>query len=397
MLAAPVMLACAAALAIKLAYPALHTAQTAPLRINGDAAASQTRGVAAPADDAIGAERDGASGAGLLCESGALNISERSLFFDNAAYAVSAEYAVANEGGGPIGAAFAFPYTGGLYWPENVSVTIDGEEYPFDVSVDWQPDGFENIRLDGGGRNGVRNFDEGAGYALYSIKVYRDPAKINLTDKIYIGADFTVDSSKTHIVADGFGYAANAYGAVRVFSLSDGFDAGLERRLYAVGEDISLEMKAYEDDKLTRETGALDIRVERRVIKARDYLLEYSAPYAFAGLNGAAANCNNEAAEAMQAPSPDSDTSHAETVGAGCIYADSDTSHAETVGAGRIYMDSLYRVYAIALDELMDVHYFIPRGSIYAGAETSRQNAIVFMAAIPAKTERIIKISNAGP
>ena len=180
------------------------------------------------------------------------------------------------------------------------------------------------------------NFDAGAKYALYTIRADRTQSEHNRQgefnrqsefirpEKCYVGVDFVVDVSKTQIIADGFGYAANPYGAVRVSSLSDGFDIGLERHLYVLGDDIYPEFKAYEDAELTVETDVVNVEVERRELTAREYLLEFSAPYAL---------------------------------------------HARETQINAYYEEDLFLNYANALDELLKIHYFIPRGELYAKAE----------------------------
>ena len=184
-------------------------------------------------------------------------------------------------------------------------------------------------------------FDESAEYALYTIRVERSDVDVGARDggtgqsgsiiaKAYIGADFTVNASKTRIVADGFGYAANAYGAVRVWSLSDGFDAGLDRHLYLIGQDIDLSFSVYEDADLTKQVDFPAVSVERSSIAPREYLLSFSGPYALA-LNG----------------------------------------HTAGAPAGiNEYADFLYTEYMEALRGLLRVHYFFPRGYIYAEAES---------------------------
>jgi len=196
------------------------------------------------------------------------------------------------------------------------------------------------------------NFDEDAEYALYAVTVERGAGSDagRLTAKAYIMADFTVDVSRTRIVADGFGYAANPYGAVRIWSLSDGFDAGAERRLFVIGDDIQLDIKAYEDDGFTVESGCVSVTAERRLMRARDYLLAYSGPLALAEKRNRA---GPDGAERRQA-----------------------------------FEDALYQAYARALDELLEIHYFLPRGDLYAKAESGAYGAFYSGAGFSDNTEQ---------
>ena len=304
----------------------------------------------------------------------------------------NAVYTYRNDGAETLTAGFAFPYSGGLYRPDGIGVSCDGEDVAFDVVLDWEGSAldWEGSALDWGGSSldwegssldwggaghyaGARGhsvewFDGDAKYALYVVVATRGTQKSERVDRVYIGADFTVDVSKTRIVADGFGYAANPYGAVRIWSLSDGFDTGIERRLFIIGDDIDINIKAFEDADLTTETRAVHIEVERRDITVREYLLAYSAPYAMSLPDGYDPDVN----EGAGSPSaPDLPRSARPT---------------------DVYGESLYRVYARALDELLAVHYFIPRGALFANAETRRNNAVLFEIEFPAGATRTIDI-----
>jgi hypothetical protein len=192
---------------------------------------------------------------------------------------------------------------------------------------------------------------------LYTVKVTRGPTAGGRYEKAYIGGDFTIDVSKTKILADGFGYAANQYGAVRIWSLSDGFDTGLERHLYIIGEDAEIRLKAYEDADLSRESEAVKIYADRSEAVAREYFLAFSAPFAI-----------NK------------------------TYADDYSAGLNAITGAPDYENGMYRAYAKALDGLLDVHYFIPRSLLYAGAETGSANAMIFAVEFPAGATRTIRV-----
>ncbi|MDR3121683.1 MAG: hypothetical protein LBU58_10200, partial [Clostridiales bacterium] len=188
-------------------------------------------------------------------------------------------------------------------------------------------------------------FDESETYSLYTVRADRSAAAGD--QPLYVGADFIVDVSKTRIAADGFGYAANAYGAVRLVSLCDGFDRGVARHIYLVGQDVEIQFKGYEDADLSRETGLVAVEVEKRAVSARDYLLMFSDARALA-------------AKSVGGTPPD------------------------------YYDESLYRVYAEALDGLLAVHYFFSRSEIYARAEQPRLRSLVETIRVPAGASRIV-------
>ena len=255
-----------------------------------------------------------------------------------------------NDGEIPADVGFAYLYEGGLYKPLRGGVVCDGENVAFDVSVNWR--GFNGYSYEG------RNFDGGAAYALYTVKVERNTENYMQLEKVYIGADFTVDVSKTRIIADGFGYAANPYGAIRVWSLSDGFDAGQERHLYIIGEDEEVDIKAYEDADLTRGSDAVNVITERSEATVRKYFLSYSAPYSI-----------NKSLEEANA------------------------ANWQTSITLPVYEDGLYGAYANALDAMLDIHYFIPRNALFSMAETRYLNAMIFNINIPAGSTRTILIN----
>ena len=218
---------------------------------------------------------------------------------------------------------------------------------------------------DGGGQTyeySFENFDADAEYTLYTIRVEREHGDYAHMEKVYVGADFVVDVSKTQIVADGFGYAANQYGAVRVSSLSDGFDIGIERHLYILGDDIKPEFKAYKDPDLIDETDAVTVDAVRRGLTPREYLLEFSALYAL--------HMRDIYTYTRKYISNGIDAEHI-----GAADGDQRESGGDMGPDGRealfdSYVEDLYRSYGDALDELLKIHYFIPRGELYAKAET---------------------------
>lgn len=180
------------------------------------------------------------------------------------------------------------------------------------------------------------NIDMDAAYPLYTIRTVRSGDVATQRRKAYIGAEFIADASRTKIVADGFGYAANAYGAVKLFSLSDGFDSGLDRHLYVIGDDIDLGVSAYDDADLSYATDALSVETERTEITPREYLLMFSGPYRLAEKNA----CN--------------------------IPAD--------IGGLAAYADFLSKGYADTLVKLSADNYFIPRVRIYNETEQIMRN-----------------------
>ena len=356
----------------------------------------------------------------LLGEYNNIIIESATTAYDYSKLEGNAAYSVYNEGDEPANVKFAFPYTGDLYWPVKFRVTCDGGDIGFNPVFGWQgaadgsggeigKNGLSNGRsehygedgaegyggFDNGGfehfdesaadnyGGGFEHFNESAAYTLYTIRVNRSREFPEPAQKAYIGADFIVDVSKTRIVADGFGYAANAYGAVRVWSLSDGFDTGLERHLFIIGDDIELNINAYEDEELTRETDTVSVELERRPLGAREYLLMFSGPLAiYRGDN----NKYGEPAENAEGKNPASAVANqqAYTEAKYLTYAEA---------TRQAYAQSLYQAYAKALDELLEIHYFIPRGELYAKAETRRLNAIIFETDIPAGARRTLNIT----
>ena len=297
-------------------------------------------------------------------------IGYENIAYDNELQTGTATYIVYNPGDAPVSAKLAFPYSSGLYWPSNRKITCDGSDVRFDLSFDWTDSHSGDYK--------VERFDEGAEYILYTIKVNRDSENASRDAEFYIGADFTLDVSKTRIVADGFGYAANAYGAVRIWSLSDGFDIGLERHLFIIGEDIKLDLKAYEDDGLTRESNRIDIGLERRLINVRDYSLTFSGPLAV---------YNRNTALYKTMPELTADPTAKDERASVLSCSNERTQQRDA------YTQALYRAYAKALDGLLEIHYFIPRGDLYAKAEVRRTNAMLFDIDIPAGDSRTITIT----
>ncbi|MCL2058047.1 MAG: hypothetical protein FWH01_03170 [Oscillospiraceae bacterium] len=290
-----------------------------------------------------------------LGDSAGIEITRNDIYFDYERYMGSAGYTLFNGAGEPLSAALAFPYTGGLYPPDRFHVTFDGAAIPFNAAFG---------RL--GGEIAVDDymplrFDDQAEYTLYTINVARGQGSLSLAEHVYIGADFTVDSSRSRIVADGFGYAANPYGAVRIWSLSDGFDTGMGRHLYIIGDDIDFDVGAYEDAELTVRSDAVEIIITRQELRTRDYLLMFSAPMALSGKTGSPGDRDD----------------------------DRDDDREELA---HVYADALYNAYAEALDSLLEIHYFIPRIELYALAEERRNSAIIFDVILPAGTGGALEI-----
>jgi len=256
-----------------------------------------------------------------------------------------ARYTLYNDNGASGHAKIEFLFFGGPYDGNRCAVTSDDGDLQYNIVY---------------GRNEEKRgeksvlINENAEYPLYIINVNRNFANRNDIKKVYICADFIVDMSRTRIVADGFGYAANRYGAVRVWSRSDGFDQGFDRRIYVVGDDVPLDFKAYEDDGFTAQTDLIDITVTKRPISVRDYLLEFSGPSRLSS-----ATLLEQRGEPMNDPR---------------------------------FKDSLYSLYVSEMERLFDIHYFLPRNYIYENAEKSRICAIQFYVDVPAASSRSFEV-----
>ena len=329
----------------------------------------------------------GAAGISMLGNYDSLSIVNEAVTFDQPNFTKIASYTIQNSGDegdnsdindSSITAQFAFPYTGGLYWPEQCRIICDGADVEFGVSLGWGGDERSEAGDGGGDMEASNHVNESTRCTLYTVKATRGVEQADRVAHAYIGADFIVDVSRTRIIADGFGYAANPYGAVRIWSLSDGFDTGMERHLLIVGNDIDLNIKAFEDPGLTLGTSIIDVEIERQPLTIKNYLLMFSAPMALSKYSG------RQTGGVPEKPPVISETSAIPTELLESMAGD---------GYAAEYVDSLTHQYTDALNELMEIHYFIPRGTIYEKAESRRTNALLFEITFLPNTTRTVEIT----
>jgi hypothetical protein len=195
---------------------------------------------------------------------------------------VTAQYEMTNPTDKIQSVQMAFPYIERLsnvnY--ENIKVTADGKELPYDVYagnvVNSYGNSFEEHKDENFDFDEIVNTISNDTYEAKSFKadeigkLYYFEIKPTADGKVDFTVDFTYDQEKTNILIKNFNSFSREDGKVRIAS---GCYESQIAEIYVLGEDIDMDIKGYTIGSSKEETNSFTYELTEKEIDVRSYLL----------------------------------------------------------------------------------------------------------------------------
>jgi hypothetical protein len=205
---------------------------------------------------------------------------------------VTAQYEMTNPTDKTQSIQMAFPYIERLYNInyENIKITVDGKELPYEVYagnvVNSYGNSFEEHKNENFDFDKIVNTISNDTYEAKSFKadeigkLYYFEVEPTVNEKVDFTVDFTYDQEKTKILIKNF----NSYSREdEKVSIASGCFESQVAEIYVLGEDIDMDIKGYTIGSSKEETNAFTYELTEKEIDVKSYLLDDMKSNSFVG------------------------------------------------------------------------------------------------------------------